>query len=59
MAESENSSIAPHRSLERVPRILGVTREVPGHRWSSEMAEVALTTKELPGAEEEDDENAT
>ena len=52
-AESENSHRAPHCSLERVPRILGFTREVPGHWWSSEMAEVDPATKEVAGLGED------
>ena len=53
-AESENSHRAPHCSLERVPKILGVTREVPGHRWSSEMVGVAPATKKVAGPEEDE-----
>ena len=37
-----------------MPKILGVTREVPGHWWSSEMAEVDLAAEEVAGSEEDE-----
>ena len=58
-AESENSKWLRSSSLERVPEVLGTTRRLPGHRRSSEVVGVDLTTKELTGAEDEDGERAT
>ena len=52
-AKIGNSKRAPHCSLERVPKVLGVTREAPEHRGDPGAAGVDLAAVEVAGSEEE------
>ena len=53
-AKTEKQRKAPHCSSEQVPQLLGATRRVPEHWWSSEVAGVAPATKEVAGPEDDD-----
>ena len=57
-AEMGNSKRAPHCSLERVPKILGVTREALEHRGDPGTAGVDLAAEKLAGSEDDNEDKA-